>query len=176
MCNPTAIMGMQAAGAGMSAIGAYGGAKSERSALAFQAQMLDMNAGLAERRAQIALEQGAFQAGQIERSGADAKSSAKATFASRGVALDEGSALAVQSGIDLVSQEDAQQARVNAVREAWGYRTDKTNLMSEAAAKRATRKGINPMGRAATSLLGSATSMASSAYGMKSQGAFGGRG
>ena len=160
----------------MSAIGAYGGAKSERSALAFQAQMLDMNAQMAERRAQISLDQGAFQAAQIERGGANAKSSARASYAARGVALDEGSALAVQSGIDLVSQEDAQQARVNAVREAWGHRTDKTNIMAEAAAKRATRKGINPWGRASTSLLTSATSIAQSAYGMRAQGAFGGRG
>lgn len=175
MCaNPAMILGMQAAGAGMSALGAYGGAKSERSALAFQAQMLDINAQAAERRAQIALDQGAYQAAQVERAGADAKSTARAVFGARNVALDEGSALAVQSGIDLVSQEDAQQARVNAVRQAWGYRTEKTNMMNEAEAKRATRKGINPWTRATTSLIGSATSMAQSAYGMKGAGAFGG--
>lgn len=168
------ILGMQAAGAGMSALGAYGGAKSERSALAFQANMLDINAQAAERRAQIALDQGAFQAAQIERSGADAKGSVRARFASRNVALDEGTALAAQAGIDLVTQEDAQQSRINAVRSAWGYRTEKTNMLNEAAAKRATREGISPWGRAATTLLGSATSMAQSAYGMKGAGAFGG--
>ena len=73
-------------------------------------------------------------------------------------------------GTDLVTAEDAQQARLNAVREAFGHRTDATNQRNEGLAARANAKGINPMGAAATSLLGSATSMASSYYGMRKAG------
>lgn len=165
---------MQAVGAGMGAIGAYGGAKSEKSALNYQAQMQDLNSVMAKRRAEIALDQGAFQAGEIERAGADRNSSIKATYAARGVALNEGTPLAMAVGSDVATADDARMARVNAVRAAWGHRMDETNLKNDAAAKRASAKGINPWGRAATTLLTSATSMAQSAYGMKQQGAFGG--
>ncbi len=168
-----AIMGLQAVGTGISTIGAYGGAKSEKSALNFQAQMSDLNAQLAERRAQIALEQGAFAAAEIERGGADRNSSIKASYGARGVALNEGTPLAMAVGSDVASADDARQTRINAVRAAWGNRIDATNLKNDAAAKRASAKGINPWGRAATTLLTGATSMAQSAYNMKAQGAFG---
>lgn len=171
MCgNPAMILGMQAAGAGMSAIGAYGGAKSQKSALGFEAQMLDMNAGLAERRAQIALDKGAFEAGEIEKAGARVKGTQRAVLGARNVALGEGTALAIQAGTDVITQADATQARINAVREAWGHRTDATNQQNAAGAKRANAKGINPWGAAATSLLTSATSMAQSAYAMRKVG------
>jgi len=170
MCNPMAIMGMQGAGAAVGAIGAYGGAKSQKSALNFQAQMSDLNAQLAERRAQISLEQGAYQAAEIERGGARLKGSQRAALGARGVALDSGTAVAIQAGTDAVTQEDARQARINAVREAWGHRYDAANQKNQAGASRANAKGINPMGAAGTSLLTSATSMASSYYGMRKAG------
>lgn len=170
MCNPLAIMGMQAVGAGTSAIGAYGQAKSQKSALGFQAQMADMNAQLAERRAQIALEQGAYQAQEIERGGARLVGSQRAAFGAKGVVLNEGTAAATVAGAGMVTAEDAQQARLNAVRAAWGHRTDATNMRNEGRASRANARGINPWGAASTSLLGSATSMASSYYGMRKAG------
>jgi len=170
LCNPTAIMAMQATGAATSAIGAYGSAKSQKSALGFQAQMADMNAQLAERRAQISLEQGAYQAQEIERGGARQKGTQRAEMGASGVALGSTTAQAIVNGTDLVTAEDARQARVNAVREAFGHRTDATNKRNEGVAARANARGINPMGVAATSLLGSATSMATSYYGMKKAG------
>lgn len=170
MCNPTAIMGLQGAGAATSAIGAYGSAKSQKSALGFQAQMADMNAQLAERRAQIELDRGAYQAREIERQGARAKGSQRAAMGASNIALDSPTALAIVAGTDMVTAEDAQQARINAVRAAWGHRTDATNMVNEGRAARANARGINPMGAAATSLLGSATSMASSYYGMRRAG------
>lgn len=175
MCNPVAILGMQAVGAGMNAIGAYGQAKSEKSSLRYQAQMLDMNASLAERRAQIALEQGQYQAAEIERAGARAKGSQRAALGASNVALGEGTALAIQAGTDLVTAEDARQARINAVRAAWGHRIEGTNERNKALMARTGAKAISPGSAAFTSLLGSATSMASSYYGMKTAGAFGGK-
>lgn len=166
MCNPAASMALQGVGAATSAIGAYGSAKSQKSALGFQAQMADMNAELAERRAQIALDQGAYQAQEIERSGARQKGTQRAEMGASGIALGSTTAQAIVVGTDLVTAEDAQQARINAVRAAWGQRTEATNMRNEGRAARANAKGINPMGAAATSLLGSATSMAQSAYSM----------
>ena len=46
----------------------------------------------------------------------------------------------------------------NAVRSAWGYRTQAVNFENEALTKRATAGAINPFGSAAGSLLGSAAS------------------
>lgn len=164
------MMAVQAAGAATSAVGAYGSAKSQKSALGFQAQMADMNAELAERRAQISLEQGAYQAQEIERQGARAKGSQRAQMGASGIALGSTTAQAIVTGTDLVTAEDAQQARVNAVRAAWGQRTEATSMRNEGRAARANARGINPMGVAATSLLGSATSMAQSYYGMRKAG------
>lgn len=173
MCgNPMVAMALQGAGAGVSAVGAYGEAASKKSSLNYQAQMSDLNAVYAERRAQIATDQGALEAGEIEKSGARTKATAKATLASRGIALDEGTALAIQTGIDVVTAEDAQQARVNAVRAAWGHRADAVNSRNEALMGRATAKGINPTMAAYTSLLGSATSMAESHYAVKRAGGY----
>lgn len=154
----------------MSAVGAYGSAKSQKSALGFQAQMADMDAQLAERRAQISLEQGAYQAQELERQGARAKGSQRAQMGASGIALGSNTAQAIVNGTDLVTAEDARQARINAVREAFGHRTDATNKRNEGLAARANAKGISPGFAAATSLLGSATSMSSSYYGMKKAG------
>lgn len=162
-----AMMALQGAGAGASAAGAYGAAKSQKSALGFQAQMADVNAQLAERRAQIALEQGAFEAQGIERQGARIKGSQRAEMGASGIALDSGTAQAIVVGTDMVTAEDAQQARINAVRAAWGQRTEATNMANEARAARATAKGISPGTSAAISLLGSATDMAKSYYSMR---------
>jgi hypothetical protein len=159
-------MALQGVGAATSAIGAYGSAKSQKSALGFQAQMADMNAELAERRAQISLEQGAYQAQEIERGGARQKGAQRAAMGASGIALGSTTAQAIVVGTDLVTAEDAQQARINAVRAAWGQRTEATNMRNEGRAARANARGINPMGAAATSLLGSATSMTRSAYDM----------
>jgi len=172
VCNPQMLLAAQAAGAGMDAVGAYGAAKSQKSSLRFAAQAADLNATLAERRAQIALEQGAYQAGEIERAGAREVSGQRATFAARGAALGEGSALAVMSGTELTTAEDARQARINATRAAWGYRTDATNSSNEAIAARANARAINPGMAGFTSLLGSAVSIGQNFYAMKGAGAF----
>ena len=62
--------------------------------------------------------------------------------------------------------------QVNALREAWGYRASGQNERNQARSARATASAISPGMSAATSLLGSATSMATTAYGFKQAGAF----
>lgn len=173
MCNPTMLLAAQGAGAGMDTVGAYGAAKADKSNLRFQAQIADLNASLAERRAQIALEQGGFQAANIERGTAREVSGQRASFAARGAVLDEGSALAVMSGTELVGAEDARQARINATRAAWGQRTEATNFANEAAAARANASAINPGMAGFSTLLGNAVSIGQNFYQMKSSGAFG---
>ena len=59
---------------------------------------------------------------------------------------------------------DANTLEANAVRTAWGMRTQATNYQNEALAARATAGAINPGMSAVSSLLGSAGSVASSWY------------
>lgn len=166
------MLSLQGAGAGLEAAGAYGQASSQRSALKYDARIADMNALLAEQRAQVALEQGRFQVNQVRREGAQIKGSQRAQMAASGVDLTYGTPAAVISSTEMLTELDVQQAEINAVREAWGYRTQATGYQNEARSARATAKGINPLLAAGTSLLGSATSVASSYYGMKKAGAF----
>lgn len=166
------MMAMQGAGAGLSAAGAYGEAASAKSSLQYDARIADLNAILAERRAQVALEQGRFQVNQVRRAGAAIKGSQRAQMAASGVDLTYGTPADVISGTELMTEVDVQQAEINAVREAWGYRTQATNYQNEARSARAKAKGISPLLAGATSLLGSATSAASSYYNFKKAGAF----
>lgn len=173
MCNPAMLsLGAQGAGAGLSAVGAYGSAASQKSGLRYEAQVAGLNAGLAERQAQIALEQGQYQVDQLRRATAGLKGSQTATMAARGLDLTSGTPAEILAGTDFMGEIDVQQAQINAVREAWGYRTQKTNLENEARTKRANASAISPGMAAATSLLGSATSMAGSFYGFQKAGAF----
>lgn len=156
---------LQAAGMGMKAIGAYGTAQSNKSALGFQAAVDDLNAASSERSAESALAAGQFQEQNALLRSAQLKSTQRANLASSGVDLGVGSALNVLNSTDYMGQVDASTIAANAVKQAWGYRSQATNFENEAIAKRATAKGVNPWVDAATSLLGGAGNVASSWYG-----------
>ena len=173
MCSPTMLLGAQGVGAGLSAASAWGASASQRSGLRYQAEASDLNAALAERQAAVAMEQGQFQVNQVRRGAAQTKGTAIQTYAKNGIDLSVGTPADVLTSIDVLSEADAQQAEINALRSAWGYRTSAENERSEARSSRATASAISPGMTVATSLLGSATSMASTAYGFKKAGAFG---
>lgn len=172
MCSPMFMMGAQGVGAGLSAASAWGASASQRSGLRYQAEAADLNAALAERQAAVAMEQGQFQVNQVRRGAAQTKGTAIQTYARNGIDLSVGTPADVLTSIDVLSEADAQQAEINALRQAWGYRTSAENERSQARSARSTASAISPGLAAATSLLGSATSMATSAYGFKKAGAF----
>lgn len=155
-------MVFQGAGAGWSALGAYGAAKSQRSAYRHQAQVSEFNARLSERQAQIAMDQGQAQEDQLRREGAVAKGAARQTFGASGVKVGYGTAQEVTDSIDTFTELDVEQTRLNATREAFGYRLQGINQTAEAGAARAAAAGSSPGTAAFSSLLGSAASMASS--------------
>lgn len=162
MCDPG--MALQAAGAGWSALGAYGAAKSQRSALNHQARVAEFNARQSERQAQIAMDKGQAQEDQLRREGAQMKGAARQTFGASGVAVGYGTPQEVEQSIDTFTDLDVEQTRLNATREAFGYRLEGINQVAEAGAARANAIGSSPGTAAFTSLLGSATSMANSFY------------
>lgn len=174
MCSPAmASMGAQGAGAGMSAVGAFFGAKGEQDNLRAQARLLEINARLTEGNARNTLRVGNIEESRVKLAGAQAKSSVKTSIASSGVDIaGSNTALARLTGNDLITEVDAQTVRENALRAAWGQRIEAGNMRRGAASARSTAKGISPGMAVAGSLLGSAQSVAASWYGLNKQGAF----
>lgn len=169
----TASMIGQIGGAVSSAAGSYYGAAVQKINLESQARMAEVNARIAEMGAQSALNQGHKQAASLTLRAGQMKSTQRAAMAANGIDLGEGSAAEVQASTDTMKDIDQNQILANAVQSAWGYRMQGVNHQNEALMARADAKGIKPGMDLATSLLGSATSIASSWYAMRQVGALG---
>ncbi len=174
MCSGAmASMGAQGFGAGMSAAGAFFGAKSEQDNLRHQARMAEINARIMDGNARNTLRVGNIEESRVKLAGSQAKSSVKTSIASSGIDIaGSNTALARLTGNDVITEVDAQTVRENALRAAWGQRIEAGNLRRGAASARATAKGISPGLATATSLLGSVQSVASSWYSLNKEGAF----
>lgn len=170
----TASLITQIGGAATSAIGARSSASAQRTALKSQAAVADINARIAELGAQSALQQGQRQVGALTHRAGQIKSSQRAAMAANGIDLSTGTAAEIQTSTDIMKDIDVATLTLNALRTAWGYRTQATNDQNEAMVKRSTAKSINPGQAAFTSLLGSAGSVASSWHALNKSGAIGG--
>mgnify|MGYP000869388428 FL=1 len=160
----TVAVGLAATGAAANGVGAYYGAKSQKSSLEFQAQMDDINARLAESSAQTIMFQGQREEQRSRLQTAQMKSAQRVALAANGVDLTEGSAAEILTSTDVLGEVDANTIHANAVRAAWGQRTQATNLQIDAMGKRSAARAINPNTAAASTLLSGATQVASSWY------------
>lgn len=165
-------LGMQVIGAINGAIGSFYSSKAQISALEFQADMAEINARIAERGAQSVLDQGQRQIGQLTLRAGQLKSSQRAAMAANGIDLGTGNAAEIQASTDIMKEIDKNTIEANAVRSAWGYRTQATSLVNEAVVKRGTADGISPIGAMASSMLGNAGGVATSWYMLNKAGAF----
>ena len=170
----TASLIGQMGGAATGAIGSYFSAATQKATLQGQAAVADVNARIAELGAQSALYQGQQQVGQLTLQAGHLKSRQRVALAANGVDLGVGSAAEIQASTDIMKEIDANTLTANAVRSAWGYRTQAVNFQNEALTKRATAGAISPFGSAAGSLLGSAGSVAGSWYSLNKVGALNG--
>lgn len=150
MCTPAIALPMMAASAASSAVGSYYSAQGQQSQLRLQADM-------DERQAQAVLEAGERDVQRSRLQTAQLKGTQRASIAANGIDLGEGSAARVLTSTDLLGEVDAQTIHANAIRNAWGYRTDAT-------LKRASASSINPLMSAATSLIGGSGRVAESWY------------
>ncbi len=160
----SAGMLLQIGGAVTSAVGSYYSALNQKNNLKFQADLAEINARLAETSAQSILLQGQQQVGALTLSAGHLKGRQRASLAANGIDLGVGSAAEIQASTDIMKEIDANTLTANAVRSAWGVRTQATNYQNEAIAARATASTISPFGSFATSLMGSAGSVAQSWY------------
>ena len=161
---PMASLGMQAAGAAMGTVGSYYSAQNTKSNLQMQANLADTNAQIAELGAQSALAQGAKEEQRSRLQTTALKKSQRVAMAANGVDLGQGSAAEILTSTDLMGDIDANTIKANAVRNAWGYRTQATNYQNQALMNRASASSISPMGGAVSSLLGSAGAVGQSWY------------
>lgn len=148
-------------GAGFSAMGAYSQAKNQQAALQAEAQVQMNNATLSGWQADDAVTRGEAAAAQQLLKGGQVKGAQRAAMAANGIDLSVGSAQNILNDTDYLTSVDAAQLRDNAAREAWGYRQQARQYVDRASAARSGASGISPWLSAGTSLLTSATSVAS---------------
>lgn len=141
------------------AMGSYYGAKAQASNLRYQSSISDINARLSELDAQAELKKGRHHVGALTMRAGQLKSSQRAALAANGIALDEGSAAEVQESADIEKDIDVEAIQANALRSAWGYRTQGTRFATESRMQAAAAKATSPRAAAATSLLGSASGL-----------------
>ena len=161
----------QGAGSAMSAVGSYYGAKTQKNNLAMAADAAESNARLAALGAQNVFLQRNQEVANLTLKARQVKGRQRAALAANGVAMDYGSAAEIQASTDIMKEIDLNTLEANAVRSAWGYRTQATNFTNEARTARTTASQINPTGAAVSSLLTGAGSVASSWYSLNKSGA-----
>jgi hypothetical protein len=88
---------------------------------------LRTNAGLAELQAQDAIARGAQASAQVRRDTRATIGAQRVAYASQGVDVGSGSALAVQADTAAIGELDALTIKNNAAREAFGYKIDAAN-------------------------------------------------
>lgn len=171
MISADLILGLQAAGAVSGAIGGFYSAKMTKNQLAFEAQMARINARIAELGARSEFERGQKEIASLTLQAGQLKSRQRAAMAANGIDLGEGSAAEIQASTEIMKEIDKNTLEANAVRSAWGYRTEAANLQSAAMMKEGGAAGINPLMSGASSLLTGAGQVADSWYRFKRDGA-----
>lgn len=194
------MIGLQRQSIGIQAQGQILQAKSAKLQADTQAAIARINARLAESAAQGTLFSGQRQEQAKRLETAAFKSRQRVGFAASGVDLGSDSVVRVLTSTDVIGDIDANTIAANAIRTAWGYRTEAANHRGQAliasangqmmaangqAQAAATRSGMpsfvtppvagRPVssGRAvASSLLGSATQIATTYYSLQKQGYF----
>lgn len=166
--------GMQVGGAVSSALGAYASVQGQKNSMRTRALIDDINASTAEQSARSALQAGQREVQRSQIATANLKGTQQATFAANGVDLGEGSAARVLTDTDVMGAIDKNTIAANAVRAAWGYRTQGVSSRIDGVMNRSAADAMNPALSGATSMLGSAGQVASNWYAMNKSGAFSG--
>jgi hypothetical protein len=146
-----------AASAAFGAASSYNSAKSQKSALNSSAWADQQNAKIADWQASQAIESGQTREEGVRLEAGQVYGRERAGLAASGVDLGYGSASDILTSTKLLSERDALTVHDNALRQAWGYRTQGTNYLNKAAMEHAAADSIKPWMSAFGSLLGSAS-------------------
>jgi hypothetical protein len=113
-------IGVGLLGAGTSAVGSEKAAKKAK-------QIAGFNASVATAQAEDALQRGREAEDQLHTGVKKLMGAQRAGFAAQGVELDSGSALEIQQDTGAQAALDTQRIKLNAAREAWGFKQQATN-------------------------------------------------
>jgi hypothetical protein len=199
--HQTKMFGMQRQSLGIQSRAIEMQGKSQKLELDLKATISGINARLAETAAQTTLLTGQRQEQGQRLKTAKLKSTQRNRMAARGIDLRSDTALNILTTTDVMGEIDANTIEANAVRAAWGYRTEGVNYQIDAAMATANgnmavanagasaaanlsqgttpQEQLNSNSRVSTgaamasSLLGSATNIASTYYTLNKAGAFG---
>jgi hypothetical protein len=142
-----------AASGAMNTVGAYYAASGQKNALKLQARLDEINAKIADSQARDALFRGERAEQAFRQDVAQLRSKQRVGYAAGGVDLGSETVAATLTSTDVMSELDATQIKANALREAWGMRTEAGNLRSSANMNRATASAINPLMQAGATFL-----------------------
>jgi len=141
MCDPvTAGALMMGGGAVMGGFGAYKGQQSQNSALEYNARILENNAKVSEMQAKAAEGTGKIEEKQHRLKLSQLEGSQRAAFAGSGVAMDTGSAADVIKDTQKWGEMDALTMRRNTALQAWGYRAQGSEALSQASLARSQKR------------------------------------
>lgn len=144
----------------MSAVGTIQQANAQSKAARYNAQVSEMNATLAERRARDAMERGAREEQKKRQEVAGILGQQRASMAANGLDLGFGSPLDLMIDTAVAGEMDALTIRSNTYREAYDYRVDAAGRRADAGLQRAQASAAKTGGylSAAGTLLGGGAS------------------
>jgi hypothetical protein len=158
-------LALGAAGGAVSLFGAISKANNTITADNAQANQLQINAGNAEQAAASAVTTGIATAANTETKGAQTVASQRAAMAANGIDVNAaGTAANVQASTQYITKQNVDTITANAARTAMGYTQQEQSDISNAAAYRSAAASVSPTMAGATSLLTSASSVASNWY------------
>lgn len=160
-----ANLALGAAGGAFSLIGAITKANNTVTADNAQANQMQINAGNAEQAAASAVTSGIGQATNTETKGAQTLASQRAAMAANGIDVNAaGTAANVQASTQYITKQNVDTITANAARAAMGYTQQEQSDIANSAAYRAAGSSVSPAMAGATSLLTTATGVASNWY------------
>jgi hypothetical protein len=144
------------------------------------ADIARLNARSAENTAQGTLLAGQRAVQSQRMKSAQLKSTQRASMAANGIDLGSDTAVNILTTTDVLSEIDSNTIEANAIRAAWGYRTNSVSELNRASMANANANmslsaqygGMNTGGAVAASLIGGATNVASTFYRLNRAGVF----
>jgi hypothetical protein len=140
MCDPVTLAvvgaGVQGGGQALAGFGQFQQAQAYQRSNEFSASQDEYNARVADAQAADALVRGGLERDQIRVAGARELGAGRAGFAAGNVDLSVGTPMLWELASATNTGKDLAQSRVNAEREALGFRTNAWNLRSQAGLKR----------------------------------------
>lgn len=156
-----------AAGAGLSAYGAYAKAQSQQDTLNYEAAIARNNQTITNYQADIEQQNAAINEQNVRLKTASMMGDQRAALAANGVDVGQGSAAEILASSKFMGERDALMIRDEGARRAWALQEQAKGYGSEAGADSAMAGAINPLMAGASSLLTGASSVGKQWYQQK---------